>query len=348
MRHHHATHDGMRLRTGRCAVAACLPISLAALLLLTACGNHDYPRDWPARAHGLLSRKGGCPDLAGEYDGIDQTFVALFFGGEALAQREDYVEHRATVVQSDDGASLVIDIAVNERGLDALEAGGKGGNVWRGYRHIRRSRGADYTCTGGWLEFDDVRFARDRAGGLIAHRAVETEGSIGWGSGSHLSTGTSVRNVWLHWPARDATRDAALAARGHFLLRRAPWINGGHSTPVYLRAFFARPICARYVHRYGSWPGASRTFAIGSVSDVQDPGADECPAGWARVDSGETQLQEMKVPDDDGEQYRYEWFRAGETPPRIRTIEIDDAGALPDGDAAGKALRIGQDSVKVN
>ncbi|HMM68482.1 MAG TPA: hypothetical protein PKC03_16220, partial [Dokdonella sp.] len=37
------------------------------LLALTGCAERDYPDDWPKPDPGWFSRKGGCPDLAGDY-----------------------------------------------------------------------------------------------------------------------------------------------------------------------------------------------------------------------------------------------------------------------------------------
>lgn len=327
----------------RCAWMACC---IVGMLALSACDTSEYPDDWPGHAWGLFSRKGGCPDLVGEYDGVNEEFVGLFYGGQALVKSENYAEHRAIVTQADDGSWLEIAIRINERGMEQLEAGTVGGNVWGGYRHIKRRRGNDYQCFSGWVESDDWKMGRDRSGALIAHWSMEIEGSIGWGDSQRISTGTGVRNFWRRWPARDTTRNAALAKQGHFLLRRAEWINGGRSTPVYISAFFAEPLCARFVHRYGRRPEQVRMFAIGTVADK--PGPLDCPVGWARVASGETQLQEMNLADEDGEQYRFEWFRHGENPPLAHVIEINDVGALPDGGEAGKRLRIGQESVRVN
>ena len=338
------TRRPRRQAGGQCARMAC---GIAIVLSLSACDSSEYPKDWPGHAYGLFSRKGGCPDLAGEYDGVDQRFVALFFGGDPLEKREHYVEHKATITEADDGASLAIDLAINERGMDQLEAGKGGGNVWGGYRHIVRRRNADYRCSGGWMMFDDMQLGRDRSGGLIAHRTVAQPGSIGWGDVS-LSTGTHLRNLWLRLPARDPARDVALASRGHFVLRRADWTNDGRSTPVYLTSYFARPLCIRYVHRYAPWPDAIETSAIGRVGDPARLGPLDCPAGWARLESGETQLQEMNVPDNDGEYYRYEWFRFGEPPASARVIEINDAATLPHGEGLLGTMRIGQESLRVN
>ncbi len=328
----------------RCAWMACCVVGM---LSLSACKFSEYPDDWPGRAWGLFSRKGDCPDLMGEYDGVDEQLLSKLHGWMENGNLADYVDHKVNITQADDGAWIKFEFAVDEQGLAALEAR-KGGSVLAPYASIAWTRGRQYRCENGGLFVNatyDTEFARDRSGALIAHWTRREKGSLRVGS-TDIPTGTGVHNGWRRWTARDPARNAALETRGHFRLGRADLKKDDDSARAYFTSFFSGPLCVRYVRR-DAYEAASRTFLNSREADPARPQSWDCPAGWGGMDAGTTFDMEMRFPVRSGDLHRIEWFRLGDTPDQAGFIEIHDVRGLPvSGEQA--PLRIGQASVRVN
>lgn len=320
---------------------------IAGMLWLSACNRSEYPDDWPGRAWGLFSRKGDCPNLTGEYDGADEYMLSKLHGWMENANLKDYVDHRLTISQADDGAWIRFAFAVSEQGLDQLESG-KGGLAMPPWQSIEWQRGRQYRCKNGAMfvgASDDTEFARDRSGALLAHWARREKGSFRVGS-TTIPTGTGVHNGWRRWPARDAARNAALEARGHFGLSRAAGETDGAATRVYLASFFSGPLCVRYVRRDASGV-TSRTFLNSREVDPARPQPWDCPAGWGGMDAGKVFDMEMRFPGQGDGLHRIEWFRLGDPPEQAKAIEIHDVRGLPLRGVQAP-MRIGQASVRVN
>lgn len=327
--------------------SAWMACCIAGMLSLPACNLSEYPDDWPGRAWGLFSRKGGCPDLAGEYDGADEYLLSKLHGWMENGNLTDYVDHKVKIAQAGDGTWIRFEFAVDEKGLDALEAR-KGGSVLQPYASIAWTRGRQYRCQNGGLFVNatyDTEFARDRSGALLAHWTKREKGSLRVGS-TDIPTGTGVDNGWRRWAARDPARNDALKQRGHFMLGQAGRKQGDDFARVHLTSFFSEPLCVRYLRRDASGT-TSRTFINSREADPARPQPWDCPAGWGGMDAGTMFGMEMRFPGQGRDLHRIDWFRLGDMPDQARSIEIGDVRALPvSGEQA--PLRIGQASVRVN
>ncbi len=88
-------------------------------LLLAGCGARDYPDDWPKPDPGWFSRKGGCPDLAGDYDSVNSELDWLLSANPDFeVAQKTWSEHHARIEQADDGSWLRITMNLNSRGLE--------------------------------------------------------------------------------------------------------------------------------------------------------------------------------------------------------------------------------------
>lgn len=326
--------------------SACMAGCVVGMLSMSACNLSGYPDDWPGRAWGLFSRKGGCPDLTGEYDGADEYLLSKLHGWTENQNLTNYVDHKVTVTQADDGTWITFDFAVSEKGLDALEAR-EGGVAMPPYSSLAWTRGRQYRCQNGGLiaNASDTEFARDRSGGLIAHWARYEKGSVRIGNTS-VSTGTGVHNGWRRWTARDTTRNAALEKRGHFKLGQSRWQKDDDTARASLTSFFPGPLCIRYVRRDASGV-TTKTFLNSREAAPARPEPWDCPMGWGGMDAGNMFGMEMRYPERTGDLYRIEWFRLGDTPEQAKSIEIRDVRGLPMS-GEQEPLRIGQASVRVN
>lgn len=320
---------------------------IVGMLSLSACNLSEYPDDWPGRAWGLFSRKGGCPDLVGEYDGADEYLLSKLHGWMENGNLKDHVDHKVKVTQADDGAWIGFEFAVNETGLDALEAR-KSGSVLQPYASMTWTRGRQYRCQNGGLFVNatyDTEFARDRSGALLAHWTRREKGSLRVGS-TDIPTGTGVHNGWRRWAARDPARNDALKQRGHFMLGQAARKKDDDFARVHLTSFFSEPLCVRYVHRDISGT-TSRTFLNSREADPVRPQPWDCPAGWGGMDAGTLFDMEMRFTVQDRDLHRIEWLRLGDRTDQARYIEIRNVRALPvSGEQA--PVRIGQASIRVN
>ncbi len=325
---------------------------IVGMLSLSACNLSEYPDDWPGRAWGLFSRKGDCPDLVGEYDDVDEYLLSKMHGWTENANLKEYVDHKLKITQADDGAWIRFEFAVNEKGLDTLEAR-EGGSVLQPYASMTWTRGRQYLCHSGQFFENaayETEFARDRSGALLAHWTRRVKGSMRVGN-TTIPTGTGVHYGWRRWVARDPARNDALRERGHFMLGQAGLKNGDDFARVHVTSFFSEPLCIRYVHRDASGTTSS-TFSNSREADPARPEPWDCPAGWGGMDAGTMFGMKMYFPrqgrDLQGRDlHRIEWFRLGDAADQALYIEIRDVRALP---ATGEQppLRIGQASVRVN
>lgn len=316
------------------------------LLVLAGCGARDYPDDWPSPDPGWLSRKGGCPDLAGDYDSVNSELSWLFSANpDYRVARKTWSEHHARVEQADDGSWLRITMNLNSRGFEDYRERmlkfnqESSGLPIEGLLELKA--GEDYECSGGWLE--GLRFAQakevqglqrkslqlrtDKSGGLIAGATVEIDQSLAWGDSKPIPLGKRKGTQWFRWPKRDPADDQALLAMQGVDVRRYPWVNNGRYVPVRFTSFFLAPICVRFYD--GDYAIVLHGPEQVRSRDDRRPPAPACPESWGKFDFGEVFRRELKVPDDFPRKYRIEWFVLGEDASKPEVIRIADARKLP-------------------
>ena len=316
------------------------------LLVLSGCGVRDYPKDWPNPDSGWWSRKGGCPDLVGDYDSVNSELSWLLSANPdyEVARKVGY-ENRARVEQADDGSWLRITTSLNSRGLDDyrarmlkynLEGGGLSGAAV-----LELKVGEEYECSGGWLKslrFEQAEKAHgmqrkslqlreDKDGGLIAGATLKVDQSFAWGDSRPIPLGGSEGTKWYRWPKRDPADDEALSTMQGVDLRRYPWVNNGTRVPIRFTSFVLERICVRY---YDGDLGV-RAGGLRQVHSRDDrrPPAQECPDTWGKLDFGEAFRQELTVPGDSPREYRIEWFVLGSEASKPEVIRIADVRKLP-------------------
>lgn len=326
------------------SVRQILTLSLL-LLLLTACAPPDYPADWPGPSSSFFSRKGGCPDLSGAYDGVKSELSWLLGDSPDFLSntpRTAWFEHRAILTLSDDGDSLHVDLALNERGLPDFRTHMLRYNLGaEALRHTGRSftleKGRDYDCAGGWLynkhfpqserkhgwQQKTLQVGKDKSGGLIAGATINQDQSIGWGDSPGIKVGTADETRWYRWPARPPGADAELVRQQSFELRRYWWVNHGTRVATRMINYYQQPVCVRVTATY---PG-SKTVARYHPGKVRGKQFDACPPDWGQLGFGVTWNMEMSLPDAGGPQYRVEWQLPDQTQPRV--IEVKDVRELP-------------------
>lgn len=316
------------------------------LLVLAGCGARDYPDDWPSPDPGWLSRKGGCPDLAGDYDSVNSELSWLFSANpDYRVARKTWSEHHARVEQADDGSWLRITMNLNSRGFEDYRERmlkfnqESSGLPIEGLLELKA--GEDYECSGGWLE--GLRFAQakevqglqrkslqlrtDKSGGLIAGATVEIDQSLAWGDSEPIPLGKRKGTQWFRWPKRDPADDQALLAMQGVDVRRYPWVNNGRYVPVRFTSFFLAPIRVRFYD--GDYAIVLHGPEQVRSRDDRRPPAPACPESWGKFDFGEVFRRELKVPDDFPRKYRIEWFVLGEDASKPEVIRIADARKLP-------------------
>jgi hypothetical protein len=119
----------------------------------------DYPADWPAPAI-FPGWRGGCPGLAGEYDGVDHR-IPRVLRHQPIWEKgiRPWFEHKAKVEQSSDGGTLRITFALNERGLPRhRDHVLKHGSMWPSGHGLvlELNRKDHYDCRIRWLTLDAV------------------------------------------------------------------------------------------------------------------------------------------------------------------------------------------------
>jgi len=317
---------------------------LMAALLVVGCAPADYPSDWPRVASSLLSGKGGCPDLSGDFDGVDGSLLYLLGRDPDFEKSIRFQpEHRATLTMAADGKTLEIATGVNERGLAVFRERMLTYN--QEYVHVdqvvRLKRGNDYDCAGGWLHSlhfpqaqaqhgmrrMELRVARDADDGLIAGARLRIDQSVGWGDSRGIPLWARNETRWYRWPSRPREADAALAAAQSVTLHRYGWINHGRSVPTRFTSFYVEPICLRY-EQYGRF-SAPHGPEMRRGRDAIGPPPPECPKGWGKFDLGEVFRTGMDLPNDTPQRYRFVWFVLSEGEQAQREIVVTNPMTLP-------------------
>jgi hypothetical protein len=311
-------------------------------------GSPDYPEEWPKPDTGMLANKmGNCPDLRGDYDGVNGELTWL------LGQNPDYEshppvwqEHRAVVTQADDGAWLHIALSLNEKGLAGFRermlrfnTESNGADI---HRDLWLEHGRDYTCRGGWLfsqyfpQSDFVhgmrrvslQLARDDSGALIAGATLGIESPIfSWADVSSDTTIVLDETRWHRWPARNPANDAVLANAQDVTLHRYGWINHGNRIPFRFTSFYLEPICVRFV--WEGYPVKVSGPVMRRSRDDPRPEEQQCPASWGRFDVGEVFRRDLTIPYDGMQASSIEWYRLNDTEKKITVIPIPDVRELP-------------------
>ncbi len=316
------------------------------LLVMAGCGARDYPDDWPKPDSGWWSRKGGCPDLVGDYDSVNSELSWLLSADPDFEKVIPvWSEHHARVEQADDGSWLKITMELNSRGFDDYStrmlkfnwenSGLQNGNV------LELKVGEEYACSGGWLKslrFEQaekvhgmqrksLQLRRDKDGGLIAGATLEIDQSFSWAGSRPIPLGSSDGTKWYRWPKRDPADDVTLSAMQKVDLRRYPWVNNGTRVPIRFTSFFLAPICVRYFD--GDYAIAVHGPEQVRSRDDRRPPAPACPESWGKFDFGEVFRKELTIPNENSRQYRIEWFVLGDDESKPEIIRITDARKLP-------------------
>ncbi len=316
------------------------------LLLLAGCGARGYPDDWPDPDPGWFSRKGGCPDLVGDYDLVNSKLSWLLSANPDFeVARKTWSEHHAVVEQAEDGTWLRITMSLNSRGLDDYRTRmlkfNFENNGMPSKTVLELTAGEDYECSGGWLKslrFEQsekvhgmrrksLHLRRDKEGGLIAGATLETDQSVGWADSKRIPLGSSDGTRWYHWPKRDPADDKLLSSMQEVDLRRYPWVNNGIRIPVRFTSFFLEPICVRYFD--GDDAIAVSGPELLRSRDDHRPPAPECPDAWGKFDFGEVFRKELSIRGEHPRKYRIEWFVLGAQDSKPEVIQITDARNLP-------------------
>lgn len=316
-----------------------LPVALVVLFSFVSCDG--YPNDWPGVAHSWWTSRGGCPDLEGDYDGIDYDFL-VYFGVGSPSDR--WRDHHARVTQARDGEWLKLDIAPSSKGMRGLlgELGSRQ-TRFRGLGFpVTLHRGGQFRCSGGWLyslardetggdgfAYVEMRFAKDRKGGLVAKLVTRHAQSIGWADSPSIPLGHSNTTGWMHWPARDPADDLAVAALEGMRLRRASWINHGSSVPTYVTNFHQTPVCARIVREFRV---AGQKPIVSALGNRPSRGATlRCPDDAGEIGPIDTAIAQLDIPGASAAfgDYRLEWQRLDRLAEPWRVEPIADVRELP-------------------
>ncbi len=320
----------------------CPTVLLWLPLVLSACGDADYPEAWPEPAASQLSRKGDCPDVTGAYDRVGSELFRLLgqAPGSEYAQ-PFWFEHRAIVTQAEDGSSLTISVSLNEQGLPAfrehvLKYNGQNPREKRG-GSLTLHEGDDYRCSGGWLfsrhfpqaerelgsKRVSLQVSRDRGGSLIAGATTSVPQSIGWGGSATFTLGHQDQTQWYRWPRRDPGQDSRLDDAQTLELHRYSWTNDGGRIPVRISSFVLEPVCLRLVE-----DGVAYAMSGASGDGTTLPSV-PCPDGWGQLASGDLILREFTGPGETPRRSRVDWFPRSGSSSAARSIDIPDASRLP-------------------
>jgi hypothetical protein len=323
-----------------------IPAGGLVLLMLAGCGVRDYPDDWPDPDPGWLSRKGGCPDLVGDYDSVNSELSWLLSANPDFeVARAVWSEQHAQVEQADDGSWLRITLNLNSRGFDDYRTRmlkfNWESNGLRIDKVLELKVSEDYECSGGWLKglrFEQaekvhgmqrksLKMRRDRSGGLIAGATLEVDQSWRWADSKPIPLGSSDSTLWYRWPKRDPADDETLASMQGVDVHRYSWVNNGTRIPMRFTSFFLEPICVRYFD--GDYAIAVHGPEQRRERDDHRPPAPECPDTWGKFDLGEVFRRELTIPAESPRQYRIEWFILGEDGSNPEIIRIADVRKLP-------------------
>lgn len=319
-------------------------VVLAAAAML-GCAPHEYPADWPKPIDSWLSRRGGCPDLRGDFDSVRTELIWLMLAERSRTAVDTYRhEQRARVTQADDGSWLQIELSLNERGLDEFREHQLHFNLDNAmpFRSLKLIRDQDFQCRSGWLEslhFPEAssqtgvqrklaRFQRDADGGMVAETVTAVEQTLSVGAGQGVKFGSSDRRQWYRWPERSPSADEQLAAAQSVSLHRYRWANGKSSIPTRFTNFRMQPICLQ-LHLFGTVTAPAGPELRRSRDDVSAP-PPQCPPGWGKFDPGEVLRQAFARSEYGGSQQQIVWFPLELGEAGRQTILVDDAAALPE------------------
>jgi len=291
-------------------------------------GAPDYPKDWPSPRLWVGSI-GGCPDLSGSYDGVSDTVPRLLLGGPAWIQGgRGWYEHKATITQADDGNTLYITYALNERGLPEHRLHAMTYNRgWPSGGRIELKRDVAFRCGGRWLKVvsDERTFvSRDRDGNLIigATRPVDERWSLG-----NLTFGSEFvdRTKWYRWTKRPAGADALLNNAYSFEINRFPWLNNRDTeVVVQLGNYQGTAQCVRVWNpdmRGSADASANARIASGHIYQ-----SEECPSPWLRLPNLASENFTLLTK---GVRYRVAYHPAGQPGAAVTSIDIARPLNLP-------------------
>ncbi len=316
--------------SGRVLIA--LPFLLIGAFVywvLPGFGAPDYPKKWSAPRLFTGSR-GGCPDLTGSYDGVDETVPRLLQGSPAWEQGgRPWFEHSVVVTQAEDGSSLELRFALNERGLPEHREHVMTYN--QGWPHggtLTLTRDKDYTCSGRWLHSlrrEGVFVSRNRAGDIVVGETREVSGELVIYEGIRFGPEYVDKTTWRRWTARPVSADAALQAVYTFEVNRFPWTNkGGREVVVKVGNYLGEEICLR------AWEvnaerandnGANASVLVGPASDEA-----HCPPTWLRLSHLGSINFGLRIPD---VAYRIAWRPQSTPDAEAKTMEVPRPDQLP-------------------
>jgi hypothetical protein len=316
-------------------------IALLATLLAACSRTPGYPHDWPAASPALF----GCPDLGGEYDGVDANLPALLAPERNFGKRF-YHEHSVLVERDPGDGHYTLTLRRNARGLAAFRdwhlkynqnSTGDGGFV-----RIELEKGEDYECSNGWLigtkwaimeqprgdpEHIRLALAKDRSGNLVAGVTTRSESTIMWADAQVASLGKHDHTTWLHWPKRAPGAEEELRAAGSVSLVRYAWRNGGGKlVPTRFANYTADTICvdAPGMEHWEVRPPAHPSTQGPRPAAKPVPPL-HCPGSEQKLDQGDVARIPMHV----GEYTTVTWHPLGKPLSAGETLEVEAPEDLP-------------------
>jgi hypothetical protein len=299
-------------------------------------GAPDYPSKWAAPKL-FTGSKGGCPDLTGIYDGVNEEVPRLLQGSPAWVRGiRPWFEHKAAVTQAEDGSWLEIQFALNERGLPEHRAHVMTYNEgWPHGGKLVLKRDKDYRCSGRWLRSlnnDAVVVSRNRDGDLIVGETRQVSGEFRYGTISFGPESVD-KTIWRRWSVRPAAADAQMQAVYSFEVNRFPWLNkDGTEVVVKVGNYLGEDICLRVWEAnalHAEDKSANADLVTGSIYDSAG-----CPPAWLRMRALGNDNFGLRVPD---VPYRIAWRPTADPDAAPRIMEVPyptDLPAMPDQDDA--------------
>jgi hypothetical protein len=317
----------------------------------------DYPDDWPSPSV-LPGWRGGCPNIAGEYDGVDQSIPRMLAGKEVWESGvRAWFEHKAAIVQAKDGSSLSITFALNERGLTRhREHVLKHGQAWPNghFAPLELNSRNHYDCSMRWLTLDSragyrhgeagpgrVRLSVDRKGNLIVGYTKQERKGFGDLFGQSIGPNwTSDTTRWVRWTRRDPAADVALKAAQSFSITRMKHYAAAHGSRqlITLGNFTGEDVCARLWDQAGRDPDDPKSGIrnAGGVIGEQKRAKDgslyvdlPCPDGWEWLRATEFRNYFVEIDEGVVRDYRvaHRPLAKPDAPPTVR--EVGEIAALP-------------------
>ncbi len=302
--------------------------------VLPGFGVSDYPKGWsPPRL--MAGNKGGCPDLSGSYDDVDDVVPRLLQGGPAWVQGgRSWFEHKAVVTQAPDGSWLEMQFALNERGLPKHREHVMTYN--QGWPHGDRlvlKRDVDYRCEGRWLrptKRPDVLVGKNRAGEMIIGEARQVSGQFSYGNIS-FGPESVARTFWIRWLYRPASAEARMQAASSFEVNRYRWSNkNGSEIVVKIANYMGEDLCVR-IWDVGAARADDKSANAPSLTGTIDDG-EGCPAAWLRMPNLGNDNFGLRIPN---VLYRIAWRRLADPDAAPTIIDVPrpaDLALMPDQD----------------